>query len=86
MTSIVFNTFFVASGIPKARWFGVEGYYSISVMDLLEPSVEDPFMFCSRKHLLRLYMCLPSRWYAYSNCLKLFPFKEIVPFVYISSN
>lgn len=36
-------------GIPNVRWFGVEGEFNILVMDLLGPSLEDLFNFCSRK-------------------------------------
>jgi len=39
-------------GTPKVHWIGVEGDYSAMVMDLLGPSLEDLFNFCSRKFSL----------------------------------
>jgi hypothetical protein len=35
-------------GIPHIRWFGQERDYNVLVMDLLGPSLEDLFNFCSR--------------------------------------
>ncbi len=34
-------------------WFGVEGDYSVMVMDLLGPSLEDLFNYCGRKLTLK---------------------------------
>ncbi|CAM8986330.1 unnamed protein product [Rhodiola kirilowii] len=33
------------AGIPYTKWFGVEGDYTVLVMDLLGPSLEDLFNF-----------------------------------------
>ncbi|GFQ08829.1 casein kinase i isoform delta-like [Phtheirospermum japonicum] len=41
------------TGIPNVRWFGVEGDYNVLVMDLLGPSLQDLFYFCSRKLSLK---------------------------------
>uniref|UniRef100_A0A8C2W870 non-specific serine/threonine protein kinase n=1 Tax=Chinchilla lanigera TaxID=34839 RepID=A0A8C2W870_CHILA len=36
-------------GVPHIRWYGQEKDYNMLVMDLLGPSLEDLFNFCSRK-------------------------------------
>ncbi|KAL0687473.1 hypothetical protein Bca4012_087150 [Brassica carinata] len=36
-------------GIPRIRWFGVDGTENALVMDLLGPSLEDLFVYCGRK-------------------------------------
>ncbi|KAG7541095.1 Protein kinase domain [Arabidopsis thaliana x Arabidopsis arenosa] len=38
-----------AGGIPRIRWFGVDGTENALVMDLLGPSLEDLFVYCGRK-------------------------------------
>ncbi|KAL6845362.1 hypothetical protein ACP4OV_024857 [Aristida adscensionis] len=49
------------SGIPNVRWFGVEGDYNVLVMDLLGPSLEDLFNFCSRKRSLKTVLMLADQ-------------------------
>eukprot|EP01018_Ginkgo_biloba_P028413 Gb_14495 [translate_table: standard] len=49
------------TGIPNIRWFGVEGDYNVLVMDLLGPSLEDLFNFCSRKFTLKTVLMLADQ-------------------------
>ncbi|OAY53169.1 casein kinase 1-like protein 2 [Manihot esculenta] len=49
------------TGIPNIRWVGVEGEYNVLVMDLLGPSLEDLFNFCSRKLSLKTVLMLADQ-------------------------
>ncbi|XP_047333597.1 casein kinase 1-like protein 2 [Impatiens glandulifera] len=49
------------TGIPNLKWFGVEGDYNVLVMDLLGPSLEDLFNFCSRKMSLKTVLMLADQ-------------------------
>ncbi|KAI4355466.1 hypothetical protein L6164_004239 [Bauhinia variegata] len=49
------------TGIPNLRWFGIEGDYNVLVMDLLGPSLEDLFNFCSRKLSLKTVLMLADQ-------------------------
>ncbi|XP_022723278.1 casein kinase 1-like protein 2 isoform X1 [Durio zibethinus] len=49
------------TGIPNVRWFGVEGDHNVLVMDLLGPSLEDLFNFCSRKLSLKTVLMLADQ-------------------------
>ncbi|XP_043830884.1 casein kinase I-like [Dromiciops gliroides] len=48
-------------GIPHMRWFGQEKSYNVLVMDLLGPSLEDLFNYCSRKFSLKTVVMLADQ-------------------------
>lgn len=48
-------------GIPKFRWFGQERDYNVLVIDLLGPSLEDLFNFCSRKFTMKTVLMLADQ-------------------------
>ncbi|CAN7090394.1 unnamed protein product [Brassica rapa subsp. narinosa] len=49
------------TGIPNIKWFGAEGDYNVLVMDLLGPSLEDLFGYCSRKFTLKTVLMLADQ-------------------------
>lgn len=63
------------------RWFGLERNYNILVMDLLGPSLEDLFNFCSRRFTLKTVLMLADQMISrieYVHC-KSFIHRDIKP-------
>ena len=48
------------------RWYGTEKDYNVLVMDLLGPSLEDLFNFCSRRFTLKTVLMLADQVYTHN--------------------
>ena len=48
-------------GIRNVKWFGREGDFNIMVSDILGPSLEDLFNFCSRKFTLKTVLMVADQ-------------------------
>ena len=59
--SKVYETLAGGVGVPFVRWFGTECDYNAMVLDLLGPSLEDLFNFCSRKFSLKTVLLLADQ-------------------------
>ncbi|ESQ36481.1 hypothetical protein EUTSA_v10007554mg [Eutrema salsugineum] len=49
------------TGVPHLKWFGVEGEYNCMVIDLLGPSMEEFFNYCSRSFSLKTVLMLADQ-------------------------
>lgn len=58
------------------RWYGQEKDYNVLVMDLLGPSLEDLFNFCSRRFTMKTVLMLADQvcelWQKLKKTAKLF--------------
>lgn len=57
----------ISVGIPSIKWCGTEGDYNVLVMELLGPSLEDLFNFCSRKFSLKTVLLLADQLVSVAN-------------------
>jgi len=48
-------------GIPHIRWYGQEKSFNVLVLDLLGPSMEDLFNFCSRRFSMKTVLMLADQ-------------------------
>jgi casein kinase 1 alpha len=68
-------------GIPHFRWYGQEQEFNVLVMDLLGPSLEDLFNFCSRRFTIKTVLMLADQMIGrieYVHC-KSFIHRDIKP-------
>ncbi len=47
--------------LVRCRWYGTEREYNVLVMDLLGPSLEDLFNFCSRRFTMKTVLMLADQ-------------------------
>lgn len=59
--SKLYNILRGGQGIPAMKWYGQGHDYNIMVMELLGPSLEDLFNFCSRKFTIKTVLMLADQ-------------------------
>lgn len=59
--SKLYRILYGGTGIPHCRWYGQEKSYNVLVMDLLGPSLEDLFNFCSRRFTIKTVLMLADQ-------------------------
>jgi len=57
----VYRDLYGGVGIPRVYWFGKEGKYNVLVMEILGPSLQDLFEFCSKKFTLKTILMLADQ-------------------------
>lgn len=55
------NVFALTLPFVFIRWYGQEKDYNVLVMDLLGPSLEDLFNFCSRRFTMKTVLMLADQ-------------------------
>ncbi|URE34862.1 casein kinase [Musa troglodytarum] len=57
----LYNILHGGSGIPNIKWCGIDGEDNALVLDLLGPSLEDLFVYCSCKFSLKTVLMLADQ-------------------------
>ncbi|CAF3991118.1 unnamed protein product [Rotaria magnacalcarata] len=75
-------------GIPHIRYYAQEKDYNVLVMDLLGPSLEDLFNFCSRRFTMKTVLMLadqgfPAEFAMYLNYCRGLRFEEAPDYMYL---
>ena len=58
---VIFYGYSPTCCVYTIRWYGAEKDYNVLVMDLLGPSLEDLFNFCSRRFTMKTVLMLADQ-------------------------
>ena len=58
---LILTHYFLAVGFPKFIYYGQEGPFSVMVIEMLGPSLEDLYNFCGRKMSLKTVLLLADQ-------------------------